>query len=62
MPISAPIVTLVSARAHYDVAKADVHPRDHSASVRSEPRNTLLRDKRLAQYAAKERCENTKMT
>ncbi len=35
-------------------------PHDHSASVRPETRDTLLRDKRLAQYAAKERRENAK--
>ncbi len=35
-----------------------MRPRNHSASVRPEPRDTLFRDKRLTQYAAKERCEN----
>ncbi len=53
MPISAPVVTSVSTRVHYDVPKADVRPRDHAASVCPKPRDTLLRDKRLAQYAAK---------
>ncbi len=56
MPISAPVVTSVSTRAS---TKADVHPRDYSAPTRSETTDTLLRDRRLAQYAAKERRENT---
>ncbi len=58
MPIRALVVTLVLTRAHYNVPKADVCPRDHSASVHPEPRDTLLRDKWLAQYVAKERREN----
>ncbi len=58
MPIIAPVVTSVSTRVHYDVPKADVRPLGHSAPVRPEPRDTLLRDKRLAQYEAKERREN----
>ncbi len=44
MRISAPVVTLLSTRVHYNVPMADVHPRDYSASVRPEPRDTLLRD------------------
>ncbi len=60
MSISAPVTTSVSTRAHYDVPKPDVRPRDHSASVRPEPRDTLLRDKRLDQDAAKERHENAR--
>ncbi len=61
MPISAPAVTSVSTRAYYDVPKDDVRPRDHSAFVRAEPRDTLQRDKRLAQYTAKEMHEMTYM-
>ncbi len=60
MPISALVVTSLSTRAHHDVPKADVRPRDHSASVQPEPRDTLLTDKRLEQYAAKERRESDK--
>ncbi len=60
IPISVPTVTSVLARAHYDVPKTDVHPCDHSAFVCPEPRNTLLRDKWLAQYTAKEGLKNTK--
>ncbi len=60
MPISAPVVTSVSTRAHYNVPKADMCPRDHSASVCPEPRDTLPRNKRLSQYAVKERRENAK--
>ena len=55
VPISAPVVTSVSARAS---TKAYVRPRDYSAPTRSETTDTLLRDRRLAQYAAKERREN----
>ncbi len=50
----------MSVKAHYDVPEADVRPRDHSASVHPEPRDTLLRDKCLVQYAVKERHENAK--
>ncbi len=57
VPISAPVVTLVSTRAS---TGADVRPRDYSAPARSETTDTHLRDRRLAQYAAKERRENAR--
>ncbi len=55
MLISALAVTSVSTRVHDDVPKADVRLRDHSVSVCPEPWDTLLRDKRLAQCAGKEK-------
>ncbi len=54
MPISVPAVPSVPARGNYDAPKTDVHLHDYSASVRPEPRDTVLRDKRLAQYADKD--------
>ena len=55
MPIGAPVVTSVSTKAS---TKADVRLRDYSAPTCSETTDTLLRDRRLAQYSAKERREN----
>ncbi len=55
VPISTPVVTSVSTRAS---TQADVRPRDYSALTRLETTDTQLRDRRLAQYAAKERRES----
>ena len=54
VPISAPVVTLVSTRAS---TRADARLRDYSAPTRLETTDTRLRDRRLAQYAARERRE-----
>ncbi len=61
MPISAPVVTWVATRAHYDVPEADGRPRDHSASVCPEHRDTLLRDKPLANTRPKKGVKTPKM-
>ncbi len=57
MPISAPVVTSVSTRAS---TRADVHLQDYSAPTHLETTDTRLRDRRLAQYVAKERHENAR--
>ncbi len=57
MPISAPVVTSVSTRAS---TRADACLPDYSAPARLETTDTRLRDRRLAQYVAKERRENAR--